>query len=147
MNLTIYTDGSYNEQRKVYGGGVVILGIPGDNEYITAKICGSNKDFVQHRNISGEILAVLKAMEIVSTLKDVDRIDIYHDYNGVRCWVTGEWQAKKAISQLYTRVMKGYVSKYNIRFHHVKGHSGDFYNNMADRLARDATMEGFTNNA
>lgn len=147
MKLTVYTDGSYDETRKVYGGGVVIIGVPGADEYVSAQVCGSNPDFIQHRNISGEILAVIKAMDIISNFKDVEEVTIYHDYTGIKFWATGDWKAKKKLSQLYVSCMSEYSKQFRINFVKVKGHSGDYYNNIADRLAYGATREGFKNNA
>ena len=147
MKLKVYTDGSYDEGRRVYGGGVVILGMPGEDEYVSAQVCGNNPDFTQHRNVSGEILAVIKAMEIISNIKDVDEVTIYHDYTGIKFWATGEWRAKLKLSRLYVQCMQQYAKQFKINFVKVKGHSGDRYNTIADRLAYGATREGFKNNA
>ena len=141
MKVRAYVDGSFNEQKSSYGGGVVILDVPGVDTPIQAKACGNNAMFVSYRNISGEIMAVLKAMQIISSINGVDEIDIYHDYLGVAYWVNGKWQARKDLSRMYKAEMQKYAGKFKINFIHVKGHSGDYYNNVADTLAREATWE------
>lgn len=141
MKVKAYVDGSYNEQLRTYGGGIVILGIPGIDTPVTTKVTGNDPDFATHRNISGELFAVLKALKLLTKFKDVDEVEIYHDYTGIAFWVDGTWQAKKPISQLYKRRMAEYLQRFKITFVKVKGHSGDTYNNMADTLAREATYE------
>lgn len=145
MKVKAYVDGSYNEQRHTYGGGVVILGVPGVDTPIQAKANGNNTDFISYRNITGEILAVLKAMEIISAIKGIEEIEFYHDYLGIAYWVTGEWQARKKLSRWYRDAMLKYQKDFKITFHHVKGHSGDYYNGVADTLAREATKENINN--
>ena len=52
-----------------------------------------------------------------------------------------EWarQAKKAGTQQYRDFYRSAVAQgLTVKFHKVKGHSGDKYNDMADRLAKDA---------
>ena len=84
---------------------------------------------------------MLKAMQIISSINGIDEIDIYHDYLGVAYWVNGKWQARKDLSRMYKAEMQKYAGKFKINFIHVKGHSGDYYNNVADTLAREATWE------
>lgn len=145
MKVRAYVDGSYNERKSTYGGGVVILDVPGVDTPIQAKASGNNPAFTGYRNITGEIIAVLKAMEIISAMNDVDEVDLYHDYLGVAYWVTGTWQAKKELSKWYRTAMLQYQKKFKINFYHVKGHSGDYYNGVADTLAKEATKENWNN--
>ena len=66
---------------------------------------------------------------------------IIHDYDGIKKWATGEWQAKKSISQIYKRrvdSMPEVMSK--ISFVHQKSHTGvtsenSYLNHLADRVA------------
>lgn len=145
MKVRVYVDGSYNEKLKTYGGGAVILDVPGVDTPIQAKSHGSEAAYIRYRNISGEIIAVVKAMMVINAISDIDEIDIYHDYMGIAYWVTGEWQAKNPLSQMYRAAMLQYKQKYKINFYHVKGHSGDYYNGVADTLAKEATKENNSN--
>ena len=139
MQVTIYVDGSFNEQRQCYGGGFVII-VPGIDTPITGNAVGNDAVLIKSRNIAGELLATRKAMEIIMRLAGVTDVLIYHDYTGIAYWVTGEWAAKKPVSREYRDFMLECQKRVNLQFQHVKGHSGDYYNNMADKLARDGTF-------
>ena len=139
MTVDVYVDGSFNEDRNCYGGGYVIL-VPGCDAPIFGKVVGNDKELCKSRNISGELLATLQAMQVVSNLTGVTNVNIYHDYTGIAYWVTGTWAAKKPVSRNYREKMLPYTQKYNISFQHVRGHSGNTYNEMADKLAREGTF-------
>ena len=139
MKVKVYVDGSFNEQRQVYGGGIVII-VPNLDQPIFTKVVGNDPILLPSRNIAGELLATMEAMKLVDKLDGVTEIEIYHDYLGIAYWLTGAWQAKKPVSIKYRQHMTPYKEKYNITFTHVKGHSGDYYNGMADRLAREGTF-------
>ena len=139
MTIDVYVDGSFNDQRGCYGGGFVIL-VPGLDSPLTGKAVGKDPILVPSRNIAGELLATQQAMKAVLTLHDVDRVHIYHDYMGIAYWVTGQWAAKKPVSREYKAFMTEMCTKYTLEFTHVKGHSGNKYNELADRLAREGTF-------
>lgn len=139
MKVSIYVDGSFNEQRQVYGGGIVII-VPNLDQPIFTKVVGNDDILLPSRNIAGELLATMEAMKLVDKLSDVTEIEVFHDYLGISYWLNGTWQAKKPVSIKYKSVMTPYVEKYKITFTHVKGHSGDYYNSIADRLAREGTF-------
>ena len=132
----IYTDGSYTDvnQPKV-GWAYVIID---DNENIISEDCGVLTDYgITHRNVTGELKAVMQAR--VSCEKNgINEVDLYHDYTGVRAWCVpkeeGGWKAKNEITITYQSFMKDIPVKVN--FHHVKGHSGDKWNEYVDKLAK-----------
>ena len=140
MKVKVYVDGSFNEQRKTYGGGVVIVGLPNVDQPLTSKVVGNEKALLSHRNIAGEVLSVIRAFVILDKIPDITEVEVCHDYMGIQHWITGTWQAKKPVSMAYKEAMKPYLEKFKITFTHVKAHSGDYYNNLADSLARDATF-------
>ena len=139
MKVTVYVDGSFNEERQTYGGGIVILNFPGQDGALQIKTVGNKVNMLTHRNISGEILAVCTAFKLCMGDASIDEMDIYYDYAGIEYWATGKWQAKKPISQLYTGIVRQVTPRMKLHFHHVKAHSGDTYNTLADKLAREAT--------
>lgn len=67
-------------------------------------------------------------------------IEIHYDYNGIERWVTGEWKAKKEETEIYRDKMRSFFEMIDIGFVHVKGHSGDKYNDKADGLAKMGAM-------
>lgn len=127
-----YVDGSYIKD--TYGSGVVFI----DNTSIIEKsFKGTNKEAALMRNVAGEIeaarWAISKAIE-----KKYAHIDIYYDYIGIENWATGKWKTNKLHTQLYAQFILDASKKISITFHHVKGHSGNIYNDLADSLAKAA---------
>lgn len=134
--LVAYTDGSFDKESKQYSFGVVII----DKELKEIAISGSsrNPDYSETNNIAGEVFGVLSALDWAVS-NGYDKIKIYHDYDGLSKWISGEWKANSKISQLFLNIIN---SKYNgiieIKFEHVKGHSNNRFNNKADELAANA---------
>lgn len=139
MIVDVYVDGSFNEKLQTYGGGIVIL-VDVLDEPLIQQVVGNDPVLIPYRNIAGELGAVITAMNTIDNFTDVEKVRIHHDYVGIAYWITNQWQAKKALSSEYKRFMREFQKKFNIEFIHVKGHSGDKYNNMADKLAREATF-------
>lgn len=137
--VVAFCDGSFDNKRKRYSFGVFIIDIDG-GEY---EICssGANPEYVESHNIIGEILGAVNAMDwAVSNSRD--KIKIYHDYEGIAKWITGEWKAKSLVAKKFISI---YSEKYEgvleVAFQKVKGHSNNTYNNKADELARRALSE------
>ena len=57
---------------------------------------------------------------------------------GISKWCTGEWKTNKKGTILYKKYYEQAKKKFQISFENVKGNSGDKYNDLADRLAKDA---------
>ncbi|MDO5558405.1 MAG: ribonuclease H family protein [Oscillospiraceae bacterium] len=140
----VYTDGSYNEETKQYGYGFVIVA---QNEILTVvSNYGNDSKYIESRNISGEVMAVIDAVQLlckpmlysVFECEKHLKIVLHHDYIGLSKWVSGEWKSKKAISVKYVDFMRlthEIFKNVDIVFEHVKGHTGDKYNELADKLA------------
>lgn len=127
-----YVDGSYYNGEFSYG--VVILR---DEK----EICFSKKDndteLAKMRNVAGEIKGAEAAMRYAVS-EGLDKITIYHDYEGIAKWCLGEWKANKEGTKAYKRFYDSIKNQVLIEFVKVKGHSHDKYNDMADRLAKNA---------
>ncbi|MDT7043142.1 ribonuclease H family protein [Candidatus Nitronereus thalassa] len=91
------------------------------------------------RNVAGEIQAVLKALNWCQA-QGISRATIYHDYQGLAAWVTGEWKAKTPFTQAYAATVKAYGI--DVRWKKVLAHSGEKFNEIVDQLARDAARAG-----
>lgn len=136
--IKIYTDGSYVEEDcPRVGWGYVILD---DMDNIVHEDCGLiTTDFVHSRNVTGEIKAVIKAL-IYCEENCIDEVTIYHDYTGLKHWVTKkddgkyEWQAKNELTLGYRVFVES--SPVKINFVKVKGHSKDKWNDYVDELAK-----------
>lgn len=131
-DICAYVDGSYNSNKKAYGSGVVIIK---DEEVIKEiSIIGNNSSWAEMRNVAGEIKAAILAMNYAAS-KGYKSITIFYDYQGIESWATGEWKAKKECTKSYKEYFDEIGKIVDISFIKVKAHSGDKYNNMADRLA------------
>ena len=68
----------------------------------------------------------------------IEEIDIYYDYEGIEKWATGLWKANKEQTQNYVKTINDMKKKIDIYFQKVLAHSGDYYNEVADSLAKKA---------
>lgn len=68
----------------------------------------------------------------------MEEITIRYDYEGIQKWADGEWRANKALTRDYAREIDYYRDTLKINFEKVKAHSGDIWNEAADRLAKSA---------
>lgn len=128
-----YVDGSFNLPEKTYGAGVVLIK-DGEEEYFKKAYTDS---FYTHRNVAGEV----KASELAINLaieKGYKKIIIYHDYQGIKSWADGDWKTKNDLTKSYKAFINEKRKVIEIGFVKVKGHSNDKYNDLADRLAKDA---------
>ena len=89
------------------------------------------------RNVAGEIKGSEVAIKYAIS-KGIKAIKIYHDYEGIAKWCTGEWKANKEGTIAYKKFYDSIKEKIHVEFVKVKGHSGDKYNDVADMLAKQA---------
>ena len=129
-----YVDGSYHMHTKEFSYGMVIL--KDGKEY-----CFSEKfedpELALMRNVAGEIMGAKAAMEY-ALQQGIKSLIIYHDYEGIAKWCLNEWKTNKEGTKKYKEFYDSIKDKIQIQFVKVKGHSNDKYNDMADRLAKDA---------
>ena len=129
-----YVDGSYHVGTGEFSCGAVLFW-NGEELHFSQKF--TDTELAQMRNVAGEI----KGAETVLTYcmeHDVPAVTIYHDYEGVAKWATGEWKTNKDGTKAYRAFCLEAAKRLRFSFVKVKGHSGDKYNDLADRLAKDA---------
>lgn len=135
--IEAYIDGSYEHASKTYGSGAVILK---DGKILDEiSYTGKNPNYVSMRNVAGEIEASMLAMKYCID-KGYKDLVIYFDYNGIEKWCTGEWKANKEGTKHYREFCIEAMKKINVSFKKVKAHSGDKYNDIADKLAKEAVF-------
>ena len=96
-----------------------------------------DKSLAEMRNVAGEIKGSEAAMRF-AVEHGCKSVVIYHDYEGIAKWCTGEWKANKEGTQAYRAYYQSIQDKLDVEFVKVKGHSSDKYNDMADELAKAA---------
>lgn len=133
--IAVYVDGSFMVDKGNYSYGLVVV----KDDEVLYEDCGIGYDeeAISLRNVSGEVLGAMKAVEY-SLNQGYDEITLCFDYQGVESWALGTWKRNNRITQGYHEFMKDKMKKIKINFKKIKGHSGDKYNDMADRLAKRA---------
>lgn len=131
--IEIYVDGSWNEKLKQYG--YAFVAVKNNKVLDTYYYKGNNSRYIESRNIAGEIVATLKAINYAIE-NGYNVVEIFYDYQGIEAWATGRWAAKKPISEAYVHHIKKLLSQIKITFTKVKAHSGNNFNNQADNLAK-----------
>lgn len=137
--LTAYVDGSFDAKLKRYSFGCVIL-LP-SGEIIRESGNGDNPESAALRNVTGEMLGAMFAVKWCA-VNGYPAIRICYDYMGIEMWATGAWRAKTDLTQKYAQFMRNYMEKLDISFRKIAAHTGDTYNEEADRLAKKALVEG-----
>lgn len=134
FDFIAFVDGSYDRVSKTFGSGIAIIDFEHDSveEF---RVAGHDK--WDQWNIVGEIEASKYAIKLAFD-KNLKKICIYHDLKNIALWASGSWQAKNEYTQDYVRYVEEYSKDIDITFVKVKGHSSNKYNDIADRLAREA---------
>lgn len=131
---TIYVDGSYDPTTKRFSYGAVVLH---NGQELCLNKAFKDKKLSSLKNVAGEIKGARAAMDYCIA-HGIKSVTIFHDFLGIAKWCTGEWKVKKHGIEDYVKHYQKASKRILIRFKHVKGHSGDTYNKMADQLARKA---------
>jgi ribonuclease HI len=131
----IYVDGSYDNTTKRFSYGMVVVYPTG--ETITGTKAYNDEDLAQMRNVAGEIQGAMAAIDFCVRAK-IKEVILYYDYEGIAKWPLREWKANKPGTIAYVNYYDRHKEQIKIEFRHVKGHSGNKYNEMADKLAKSA---------
>lgn len=133
--LTAYVDGSFSLEKKNYSYGMVC--IENGEVVFTDNGVGTDKNAISLRNVSGEVNGAMKAVEYAIE-NNFKQITIVFDYQGIESWALGTWKRNNDITKNYNEFMQEKMKEIKINFKKVKGHSGDKFNDMADKLAKEA---------
>lgn len=133
--VTIYVDGSFDEESSVYGYGCVVIKKDGTIEkYFGA---GNNPESVKLRNVAGEMLAAMNAVRYAIN-NGYKSVNICYDYSGIEMWAIGAWKTNNNLTMKYAHAMQEWGEKVSIMFQKIAAHTGEEYNEMADQLAKYA---------
>lgn len=136
-----YVDGSYSLSENKYSYGCVILA---DNEIIKFGGVDNNPDYIAMKNVSGELFGSMEAIKWARENK-YESIIVYHDYEGIERWANGNWKANKKGTKEYIDFINDYRKYINISFEKVQAHSGDTFNEEADKLAKEFLLKTVNN--
>ena len=135
--ILIYTDGACSGNPGIGGWGAVILDPPNNPKFLNG---GEN-------NTTNNRMELSAAINAVSSFKEKKDLEIFTDSkylkDGVESWIykwkLNGWKtsAKKPVKNkdLWLKLDEE-ISRHNIRWNWVKGHSNNEYNEKADLLAR-----------
>lgn len=127
-----YVDGSFDATNKIYSYGVILFTTKGKFTYSQKE---DDKNLVDMRNVAGEIRGAMVVMkEAINMNKDV--LYLHYDYEGIEKWAKGEWKTNKYGTQKYKEYYDSIKDILKVEFIKVKAHSGDKYNEEADKLAK-----------
>ena len=129
-----YVDGSFLEEKGEYSFGMVVLW---EGEELCFNGKSDDPELAAMRNVAGEIRGAREAMQFALE-HGLNEISIYHDYAGIAFWCTGEWKAGKPGTIAYRDYYESIKDLLKVHFIKVKGHSHNHYNDLADRLAKEA---------
>lgn len=134
--LMAYVDGSFNSSNNEYpvGWGYILIDNQG-NEFLMEGRIHKGEEGVSTRNVLGEIFAATKAAQ-KALQTQATKLTIRHDYVGVGKWPNKEWKANTDVTINYSNFMNEVRNRgLEIVFEKVDAHTGDYYNEVADKLA------------
>lgn len=135
MDYSVYTDGAYSPSINVGGVGFVIL----KEDKVVAQFSKAYKGTTNQRM---EQLAVAIALE---SIKEANSVEVYSDSAYVVNTYNFRWKRKSNLD-LWTRIDNQLKRLHNVKFHHVKGHNNNEYNEKCDFFAREAVESYKSNN-
>lgn len=137
MEYEAYVDGSYIDGPIGYGTLILKDGKSVFEIGATVQIPA----LLEMRQVGGELQAVYTAIEWCQN-NHVQLISIFYDYEGIERWATGSWKVNNPATQAYAR----FIQECGIRilWNKVKSHSGNPWNEYADRLAKQGSQRSKT---
>lgn len=164
MKAVVYVDGSFDPKINKYAYGCIILKEKEEgsdkesldsfeafkNEEdpyeILTELSGSGNEpeVAKIHNVAGEMLGAMNAVRWARR-NGYDSIELHYDYTGIEMWATGKWKTKNEYTKGYAEYMKKASKELSISFVKVAAHTGNKYNEQADKLAKSALTAEFGN--
>jgi ribonuclease HI len=151
--VVIYTDGSIKtfkkgkKKRIKQGWGFVAIN---DKKKIVKKLNGlvlknnwrsaKGRRIEKSQSVGAELEAVRQALKWAEFRK-FKKVMIVTDFQGCAEWVLGTWKIRQSVVQSYVSFVQKMHEKMDIGFYWIKGHSGNKWNDLADKLAKEALIE------
>ncbi len=134
--IDVWVDGSclQNGEGPLYFGWAYVI-LDGERELHRASGHDVPGEARRHRNVAGEIQAVLQALEHCQE-RGITAATIHFDYQGLASWVEGTWKTRTSFTRAYAERVRALGM--TLTWHKVQAHSGTPYNELVDQLAREA---------
>ena len=129
-----WVDGSFSPEEKAFAYGVILF-FRGETHIRSGR--REDEELLSMRNVAGELVAAWRAMQFCMERK-IHALELYYDYEGIEKWCTGAWKANKQGTKAYRDYYRRISAELKVSFHKVRGHSGDKYNELVDKLAKKA---------
>lgn len=131
QEFVIYTDGAYSRLRNEGAFAYVIL----DKNGIIVK--RSAYKCINETNNRMELKAIIAAIYNIPCKDDKVSVLVVSDSQYALCTLFGTWRRNlnKDLFDVYERIMK--EREIDIEWKWVKGHDGDYYNEMCDRMCNE----------
>lgn len=158
MKVTIYTDGSHldklNNGRLGCGGVMIDSSGTGYGTVLEEFSEELTPDYMKKEfktdncsNPTAEMMGLLVALTKFNIPANVSEVEIFADYTGVSCWMTGKWATKEPyIKEIKRRIedviekknLKGKITYHWVKAHQAKGVGGKdaYWNSYVDLLAK-----------
>ena len=134
--MTIYTDGSYSNQTSVLGYAFCFVE-DGKVEYFSDAFILKNGS-----STIAEIVAVTKSLEYC--LKNgIQNPVVVHDYDELPFFAFGYRRCPPSMYK-FVKTLQRLTREVKPRFRKVEAHKDDTYNNIVDKLAREAMQKFFS---
>lgn len=137
--LVAFTAGSYDKILKRYSYGVKIIRPDGSDE----DICGYNskEEYADSNHIAGEIFGVINSLDWAIS-NEFEKIKIYHDYEGLSKWISGEWDTNSKVGKMYKSLYEVKFKDFlEVIFEQVPSKSNVMYKEKAIQLAKCALID------
>ena len=134
-HVIAYVDGSFDQNIGRYAFGCILI-LP-DGRTLRRSGSGNQPESLAIRNVAGEMLGAMYAS--LWTIKNgFKSLDICYDYAGIEKWAMGDWKTNNELTKKYAAFMSDCRQRIRIKFKKIAAHTGDYYNEQADQLAKSA---------
>ena len=143
--MKIYTDGACSSKNNLGGWAFVII----PNNTTNPLIFSGKKENTTNNQM--ELQAMLEALKYLDNNKIGEEVFIYTDSAYIaNCfkdkwyikWMSNNWitSSKTPVKnrELWENILNIYLKTKNVKIEYVKGHSDNYYNNLADKVAVQA---------
>lgn len=135
--MLAYVDGSYDNEIKYFSSAGIMFY---NKESESFKFASNDESLISMRNVSGEVKAAMFVIQKAFDMK-MKLVTIYYDYSGIEMWANGSWKTNNHLTKTYREFCIEMYKKLDIHFVKVESHTNIKYNELVDKLAKEAIDE------